>query len=306
MPPKQQKSNGFMIFTLEWKNKYGRGMSISEATTEAGKAWKEMDAQQRAPYNDKAKEENKIVGRNAPEKLACTGAPLSLVEKERLDQENKEVRAKQNIDAIVRNSVLKHQLEDTPHFFIMVNYFTKTMKEGLYVPAEIAVCKFSLKGGVHPIYQTLINPGFNIYGHQYEAQHHSDTTHNLPLPPNALGDPGLGRIYNDILNFIRHPDSGDYPPVYTHRDSVHVVESVLSFLKDDNTANNINLNVYSIQNLFFTLKMATCEAGQLEKPTNFYITDAYFDRDFFEFQSGIGCQVNIYTHGSHYKHQTTR
>lgn len=41
----------------------------------------------------------------------------------------------------------------------MVNYFTKTLKGGVYVPAELAVCKFSLKEGVSRVYQTLINPG---------------------------------------------------------------------------------------------------------------------------------------------------
>lgn len=41
----------------------------------------------------------------------------------------------------------------------MVNYFTKTLKEGWYIPAEIAVCEYSLKDGIIREYHSLINPG---------------------------------------------------------------------------------------------------------------------------------------------------
>ena len=45
----------------------------------------------------------------------------------------------------------------------MVNYFTKTLKGGVYVPAELAVCEYSLKHGVNRLYQTLINPGKYLF-----------------------------------------------------------------------------------------------------------------------------------------------
>lgn len=48
-----------------------------------------MDAGQRAPYQDKAKEEKIMTSRNAAHKLTCTGVPVSQIEKEKLDQENK-------------------------------------------------------------------------------------------------------------------------------------------------------------------------------------------------------------------------
>ncbi|XP_061394810.1 protein maelstrom 1-like [Musca vetustissima] len=295
MAPKKQKPSGFMFFTVEWRNKYGKGLTIAEATEEAGKIWKTMDAGQRAPYNEKAKCETSFMGSGGgggAGKMTCTGVPISLVEKERLDQENKERQMKREIEATVRKGSKAGQLETQTYYFIMANYFTKTLKDGIYVPAEIAVAKFSLKGGVQQVYQTLINPGVNIYGHQYEAQHLSDTTHKLPLPPNALGETQLGKIYNEILNFVRDNKDGNYQPLYTHRDCIHIVESVLGFLQNDTEANNVQLNVYSIQHLLFVMKEATCEAGELEKPKTFYITDAFFDRDFFEYQCGIGCQYH--------------
>lgn len=108
-----------------------------------------------------------------------------------------------------------------------------------------------------------------------------------------MGDKNLANIYNEILNFLRDDDTGSsYPPVYTHRDCIHIIESVLEFLKADIGANNVELKIYPIQYLFYIMKEATCDIGELEKPSSFYITDAYFERDFFEFQIGIGCQYH--------------
>ncbi|XP_075158623.1 protein maelstrom 1-like [Haematobia irritans] len=291
-PNKNQKPNAFMVFTLEWKSKCGREISTAEATQLAGEIWKNMDADQRAPYKERAKEAKMLFSRSAAEKLTSTGVPVSQIEKERRDQEDKEFRMKRDIESTVKKSVNSDKLEKQSYYFIMVNYFTKTLKGGVYVPAELAICKFSLQDGVSRVYHTLINPGVNIYGHQYEAQHHADNTHNLPLPPSALGDKNLGNIYNQVLDFVRDPVTKEYAPIYTHRDCIHIVESVLDFLKADTAANNIDLKVYPIQYLFFIMKEATCDVGEVKKPGSFYITDAYFERDFFEYQIGIGCQFH--------------
>ncbi|XP_013105572.2 protein maelstrom 1 [Stomoxys calcitrans] len=292
MPPKNQKPNAFMIFALEWRSKHGKRLSMGELIKEAGEVWKNMDEKQRAPYKDRAKEELIMSSRAAAEKLTCTGMPVSQVEKQKMDHENKERQMKRDIESTVSKSVKNDNLEKQSYYFIMVNYFTKTLKGGVYVPAELAVCKFSLLEGVSRVYHTLINPGVNIYGHQYEAQHHADTTHNLPLPPMALGDKNLGNIYNEVLNFIRDPETNSYSPLYTLKECIHIVDSVLEFLKADNGANNLDLKIYPIQYLFYIMKEATCEVGEIEKPSSFYITDAYFERDFYEYQIGIGCQFH--------------
>uniref|UniRef100_A0A1A9WKI0 HMG box domain-containing protein n=1 Tax=Glossina brevipalpis TaxID=37001 RepID=A0A1A9WKI0_9MUSC len=290
MAPKKSKTNGFMVFTMEWKGKYGRQLSLREATAEAGKIWETMNMQERASYNEKAKDE-KIRVRKGGEKLTCVGTPISQVEKEKLELEQKEKQIKRTIEQTVKNSVKDGNLEHKSYFFISVNYFTKPMNDDrFYIPAELAVCEYSLKQGVSRIFHTLINPGIKPYGRQYEAQQHSETTHNLPLPPNAMGDENLGNIYNSVLKFVSTTD--DYPPLYTLGESIKTVISVLDFLKSDLPAANIDLNIYPIQYLFFVMKESTCEQGELEKPSTFHITDAYFERDYFEYQSGIGCQFH--------------
>ena len=289
MAPKKITPNGFMVFTFEWKAKYGQRMNLSEATAAAGKIWAEMSPQERGPYTAKAKQE-KISSRHNVEKLTCTGQPVTLVEKQRIDLEQRDRQVKRNIEEIVRISVNNGELQDQSYFFIMVNYFTKTLKGGVFVPAEVSVCQYSLKDGVHRMYHTHVNPGVTIYGHQYEAQHHSDTTHMLPLPPKAMGETSLSRIYNDILEFVRCKETGEYPPVYTDRECIHVVDSVLNFLQAEHGTNKVHLDIYPIQYLFYILKEATCQVGEIDKPKSIFITDAFFERDHFEYT--VGCKYH--------------
>ncbi|XP_054727573.1 protein maelstrom 1 [Anastrepha obliqua] len=284
---KNKKPNGFITFTNEWKSKYGKRMTLSQATEEAGKIWISMSMEERSPYNERAKQERSKL-KSAPPKLTCTGKPLDQVEKDLQVADQWNIQMKRNIEMVVRNSVNNDQLKTQSYFFVMVNYFVKSLRGDSYVPAEISVAEYSLQEGVCRKYHTLINPGRNLYGLQFDAQDHADRTHKLPLPPNALGEENLGLIYNHVLDFVRDPETGDYPPIYTHRDSIPIVKSVLDFLKNSSST-NVELKVYSIQYLFFILKEATAKEGDVRSPKCHYITDACFDRDFYEYQTDIAC-----------------
>lgn len=54
------------------------------------------------------------------------------------------------------------ELDTKSYYFIMVNYFTKTLKSAVYVPAELSVCEYCLKDGIKRTYHTLINPGMHL------------------------------------------------------------------------------------------------------------------------------------------------
>lgn len=69
--------------------------------------------------------------------------------------EEQQRHMQQQIDNIVRRSRQLKKLETENYYFVMVNYFVKD----IYVPAELAIAQFSLQGGVHRIFHTLINPG---------------------------------------------------------------------------------------------------------------------------------------------------
>uniref|UniRef100_A0A0K8ULA0 Protein maelstrom n=1 Tax=Bactrocera latifrons TaxID=174628 RepID=A0A0K8ULA0_BACLA len=248
-----------------------------------------MTILERAPYNERAKQEKMGLKSGGTPKLTCTGKAIEEVERERKYAEDRERSMKRTIDNTVRNSVKNCQLKTQPYYFVMVNYFTRSLGSGCYVPAEISVAKYSLQEGVCRTYHSFINPGAEMYGLQYEAQHHSENTHKLPLPPNAKGERDLGLVYNNILDFIRDPETGEYPPVYTHRDFIPVVKSVLEFLKSDVSARDVVFDTYSIQYLLYILKDTAMKLNESGKQISSYITDADFERDFFEYQTGIAC-----------------
>lgn len=57
--------------------------------------------------------------------------------------------------------------------------------------------------------------------------------------------------------------------------------------------NSVNFKIYPIQYLFYTLKMSTAEKGEVKKPESIFISDAIFERDTFEYQNKISCDVSF-------------
>lgn len=184
-------------------------------------------------------------------------------------------------------------MENERFIFISVNYFTKSINGNVYLPAEIALSEYSLKDGITKKFHTHINPGENIFGHGFAAKQHSESTHNLPLPPNAIGETDLDKIYQQILEFLKVGGS-TLPPLYTLPDQIQATESVLNFLKMGKGC-KVDLKIYNIHYLFYTLKVATCEQGGIIKPDSIFITTTFFERDEFEYHVGIGCNVSIFS-----------
>lgn len=66
-----------------------------------------MSSSERAPYNDRAKNDKLKNGKNGrpKEKLTCTGVAINVVQNEKLEQERKEKEMKKYIEKTVCNSV---------------------------------------------------------------------------------------------------------------------------------------------------------------------------------------------------------
>lgn len=112
-----------------------------------------MTPEKRQPYRDKANKVYKLL-------LESQGLSKS-AEEPRLQQvkgngpEEQQRNMQQQIENIVRRSRQLKKLNTEDYYFVMVNYFVKD----IYIPAELAIAQFSLQGGVHRIFHTLINPG---------------------------------------------------------------------------------------------------------------------------------------------------
>ncbi|EDV97202.1 protein maelstrom [Drosophila grimshawi] len=289
MAPK--KTNGFMIFVNEWRK--GRNISIAQAVSHCGDIWKNMSAQQKGPYNGFAKDAN-VSARAKVEPLDCHGRPLSAVERENCEAAEREMNMKRNIERIVLEGKAQHDLENTKFIFAAFNYFTKAIGNDIYMPAEFAACKFSLRSGRGPVYSSHINPGQLIFGQASDAQHHTSTTHQLPLPPKAMGESNMGSLYVNIVKYLRDCQGAGNPlVVFTTAELMPVVSGCFRYLQSDSDEVGEQIHVYDILYLFYVLKKEVMDIADLPHANiNKCITDNFFFNDFFEYYSNIACQFH--------------
>ncbi|KAL7734563.1 hypothetical protein ACLKA6_010875 [Drosophila palustris] len=296
MPPK--KHNAFMTFVLEWRKNSaeGRNLTIPQAVAHCGEIWQNMTKQERGPYTSHAKNAD-VLARAKKEPMNSCGQTISSVEQEERAEAEKQMQMKRDIDRIVLRGKAQHDLENTKFIFAAFNYFAKT-NSSIYIPAEFAACLFSLRSGKTSIYSSLINPGHLIFGQSSESQQHAETTHQLPLPPSAMGESDMGRLYSNILEYLRSCQTNEKPNdplvVFTSPDLMPVVKGCFRYLACDmEDEDEQKIHVYDIQYLFYVLKNEVMEVADLPKQDiNKSVTDALFAKDFFEYHSGIACQYH--------------
>ena len=81
-----------------------------------------MTPEERAPYKEKAKEQKFVLktSKNV-EKLTCTGTPVSFMEKEKQDAEQKERQMKRDIETTISRSVKNDG--KYMNFVLFINYW---------------------------------------------------------------------------------------------------------------------------------------------------------------------------------------
>ncbi|SPP76302.1 protein maelstrom 2 [Drosophila guanche] len=299
-----KKRNGFMAFVSDWRanNPEGRALNISEAVSKCGPFWSTMSEQERGPYNSMVKNSNVLDRAAKKERLTCLGDPVSKIKMEKNEAINAELQMKRKIDRIILNAKNSLELENEEFVFASFNYFTKALNADIHVPGEFSACRYSLKGGVSSTYSTMINPGQITFGQSSDAQHHSLTTHKLPLPPKAMGETNMRKLYMDILSWLsvgndQKDEKKDQDPVivYTTAELMPVVKSCFRYLAYDvpTDKDSRKIVVYDIYYLFYTLKKNVLDmAGVSNEKINFHVTKNFFAKDFFEFTADIACDYH--------------
>lgn len=120
-------------------------------------------------------------------------------------------------------------------------------------------------------------------------------THQLPLPPNALGESDIGRLYANIVEYLRSCNSDANPNsfvVFTSTELMDVVKGCFRYLESDSEEPLATIHIYDIQYLLYVLKKEVMDVADLpSEKINKSITDNLFINDFFEYHAGISCQV---------------
>lgn len=182
------------------------------------------------------------------------------------------------------------ELEKLEFYFISFAYFCVT-SSGTYIPAEMGLVRFSLKDGVKDKLHMLIDPGKLPLGMAYDAKMHSEGDHQLPIPPDALGEKDNDEIILKLFSFLSAQEK--MPPLYTETTEVKMVQNILKGILNQGALDEHTLEVYKLSELFFQLKQATENFGMDVKIfPSVHIAQAIIQKDVYEYTKDISCDFH--------------
>ncbi|XP_037038857.1 protein maelstrom homolog [Bradysia coprophila] len=289
---KQCTKDAFYFYKLRFE-KENKGKVFSKGITNievaARESWRSMTLQKRDPYEVLAKEAAST--QKTGPKVDKTVMSESLIE-----SENNKI-----VNEMVRRSVVNNTVQTNEYYFIAANIFCET-GVNKYLPAEIALLKYTLQDGVIRTYHTFVNPETIPMGYKFIALELSETTHQLPLPPNAMGEKDFDIIQQEIYKFIGNAPTckQGFIPLFTVAEDVRMVELICEDLLGSTSDQAINrrYKTMSIDQLLFDLKTSIGRAQKREPfsgESQFKSVDdatSQLNREKYKFLSEIACEFH--------------
>ncbi|XP_052900859.1 protein maelstrom homolog [Anopheles moucheti] len=213
-----------------------------------------------------------------------------------VEQHLQKVRLREQLAELKNNLItkacakIKDDLKKEDFYIISMAYFCRTIDSD-YLPAELGVIKYSLQGGVQKQLHMHINPGKIPTGLAYQAQSHSKNSHELPIPPNALGLTDYDEIAKRLVNFLKMEKNTPLL-LFTERQEVPMVENMLKAILGNLTAEGM-LYVCSLPELFHQLQLAVEAYDKDEEiPSSAHKAQQMLDVDCFSYTTGISCDYH--------------
>ncbi|KAK4886091.1 hypothetical protein RN001_002362 [Aquatica leii] len=292
MPPKKACKNAFYYYMIEFRDKRpGQFNNLQEVAQAAGEFWQRMNANERKPYETRAKGTKNV---QKVAKYTSTGENIELVQKQQMEMVMKEQHMKDYIIEKIHLSVESGMLPDEPFYVIHINYFCYCNANKRYYPAEIGIAKFNLRTGIiqDNLFNMICKPGSLPLGYLSLAKQISEDSHQIPPPMSSETDYNLDEVAYLLWKFISKTsgNSNYLPPVYAAKKNQAVVENVLS-----NFSANFGyeeLKTYSLEYLFFELRNNCREEKVWVAPT---LGELELEKDKYEGCSDISCPYHIYS-----------
>lgn len=301
MPKKNKPAakGPFYFFMMEFKEREEaagyRFSGLAEVTERAGPHWEKLVPHEREPYNRKAKENkaNPKVSGGYGERYTAQGKPFSQVQAEAAKRRQLEEQVQKRIVDMVQMASTDNALGELAVYFISCNYFCVSLS-GEYVPAELAIIKYSLNEGVMDKLNVLIDPKELPLGMALDAATHSNATHQLPVPPDAFGEPNYEKILRQIIKFVKSSTgSKTFPPMFTWNKDIPMVESILRGILEATDFDYVKLSVLPLIDFFYYLKLATENYGlDINTFPSVHMAKALLETDVYAYTAGIACDVH--------------
>ncbi|XP_035918491.1 uncharacterized protein LOC118516621 [Anopheles stephensi] len=288
------KRNAFFWFMIEYKGQEeakGRKIrSLAEITPEAGELWVKMDENQRQPYVVKA---NEGKGGTALGRLNSLGVSIDSVEHQLREKRAKDQMVRDLTDLRVMLAANKTELAKEVFYIISMEYFCCTY-QGVYIPAELAVVKYSLASGVMDQLHLLIKASEIPLGYAAAAMERSGKTHQLPTPPDALGVADFGEIADRLLAFL--DADGPLPLLFTDEEAMPAVECMLASILGKHGNDRLKqLHICPLAQLFYKLIIATERRNGEQFRSNVpsvRIAQQILSLDRYAYTLGISCDYH--------------
>lgn len=282
MPPKKGGNNGFYYFMLHLKDKHPNLYRNNQQAAEAaGPIWKEMAAEARRPFEERARKSKN----NEKVRYTSSGQNVEVLQRQAEEQVRKIQEMKETIENTILTAVEAKTLPDKIFYFIHVNYFCACHKQ--YIPAEISMAKWTLNTGVTTdnVFSMVCKPGMLPVGYSAEAIRISTETHKIPIPSSS--ECNLEEVANSIEDFLADVDTRSLPPLYTLNKNAPVVANVLQQLSD---AYGIpEYPIFSLEHLFFTLRNCSSQGKVWAAPS---LAHFELEKDKYEFCRQITCDFH--------------
>ena len=111
------------------------------------------------------------------------GRPLVEILKRDRDLVEAEDARTRLVENLVQEATEIGSIESTVFHVMHANIFVRTPDTNTIVPAEIAITKFSIEGGILGEFQAFPEPGKIPSGYRYKCMENSDLHHKIPLYP---------------------------------------------------------------------------------------------------------------------------
>ncbi|EDS30325.1 maelstrom [Culex quinquefasciatus] len=301
MPKKNKPAakGPFYFFMMEFKEQEEaagyRFSGLAEVTEKAGPHWEKLAPHEREPYNQRAKQ-NKANPKEAGgygERYTAQGKPFSQVQAEAAKRRQLEEQIQKRIVEMIQTASANNALGELEVYFVSCNYFCVSLS-GEYVPAELAIIKYSLNDGVMDSLNVLINPTDLPLGMALDAKTHSSSTHQLPVPPDALGEANYEKILRQILKFFKNTSGSKVvPPIFTWNKDIPMVDSILRGILEATDLDYVKFSILPLIDFFYNLKLATEDYGlDIKTFPSIHLAKALLEKDVYAYTAGIACDVH--------------
>lgn len=296
MPKKQKTYNAFYYFMLDFQrkeeskgNKFASMVAVSAA---AGTHWTRLTPEQKRPYEEKAKQ---LKSRAKEVKYTTLDEKIDDVDRLEKAKREKLKNMEKDIESTINDRLANDEFANIYFYIGYVNYYCYASEK--YLPAEIALVRFSLKDGVdtHDVCHSIIDSGDLPIGYRLSAQTHAEETHHIPAPPHTEGDfsvRDIKSIISQILDFLGSKLSPDepYPPIYVDETNEEVAANVFKHLLRDHGWDETLIKIYNLPYLFYSLRNAAHKkiADEIAFLTKSNAV-LELERDIYDFVKGISC-----------------